>query len=209
MYRGLLRRIAQKKPLAERGSAEHAEQMKRLRNYKDDQVMDLLWEGLAKTPMPRVVAFLLPVTVLPQLGVAAALIGCDYWSRSFEVALAAGGAVLAGSACAQGAAVLGLEALQYHPLQPDKLWLLSGRMRVFLGLSQLALGGVVVEATSRQDWRGPLASLVTQILGFAFLLTSARQRLVPFWVAKWGVCQLVASGILSLFMTNSLRHKTG
>jgi len=209
MYRGLLRRLAQKKPLAEKGSAEHVKQMNRVRSYKEDQVMDLLWEGLAKTPMPRVVAFLLPVTVLPQLGVATALIGCDYWSRSFEVALAAGGAVLAGSACAQGAMVLGLEAMQYHPLHTDKLWILSGRMRVFLGLSQLAVGCVVVEATRQQDWRGPFTGLITQILGFAFLLTSARQRLAPFWVAKWGVCQLVASGILSLFMTNCLRHRTG
>ncbi len=209
MYRGLLRRLAQKKPLTERGSAEHSEQMKRLRDYKSDQVMDLLWEGLARTPMPRAVAFLLPVTVLPQLGVAAALIGCDYWSRNFEVALAAGGAILAGSACAQGAALLGLEVLRYHPLHHDKLWLLSGRMRVLLGLSQLALASVVVETTSQQDWRGPMAAFVTQVLSFAFLLTSARQRLAPYWVAKWGVCHLVASGILGLFMTNSLRHKTG
>ena len=209
MYRSVLRRLTQKKPLIERGAAEHTEMMKRLRSYKEDQVMDLLWEGLAKTPMPRVVALLLPATVLPQVGVVATLIASDYWSHNFQMALSAGGAVLAGSACAQGALLLGLEALQYHPLQRDKLWLLSGRMRVLLGLTQVVLGCVIAEGTRQEDWRGPFGSFVTQVLAFAFLLTSARHRVVPFWVAKWGVCQLVTSGILSLFMTNSLRHKEG
>jgi hypothetical protein len=192
------------KPQLTKDSKKHVEQMKRIRNMEEDQEADHIWEKLADFSVPGIVKIFTAASLVPQVGVLGSLIWLDPTSTSFTLATYAGSGLLATSACSFGAILIGMEVMRYHPLQIPSFGF-TGAPRVWFGLLQMATGFVVVGAGMLGNWSGSVTYLVSSILGFTFILSSAKRRAFPYWVVHLGTIQLISTGVLSLFLMNSMK----
>lgn len=131
----------------------------------------------------------------------------DYFESSYYYYLSIASNWLGMSTAFWGASFIGLEIMNFHPTT-YKSSLMAGRLRIWIGILHILLGGICMYAGEVEDWRIFTSYLLGITSSGIFGLASVRRNLIPIWLMNSYWPWVISNGIVAMFLIFSTFTKS-